>query len=142
MQTAEYNNKSLLLRIFYRSLLIRFILLGAFCAGIEFLLFTWLVFNYDLEYLHANFISLIVAVIINYMFSTRVVFKRGSYSARLTFVAFILVTILSVALNQFMVWFLFSTLQAHLPVIKILAIAITAVFNFLSKKYIVFRQKE
>ena len=48
---------------------IRFLLVGMFCAGAEFLLFALRVHTYHVPYLHANLVSLLVAVVLNYFIS-------------------------------------------------------------------------
>lgn len=125
----------------YNMVFIRFVLVGVFCAGIEFLLFNVLITQYQMAYLQANFISLVVAILINYFVSIRMVFKRGMYSSVITFAIFMSVTIVSIGLNQFLVWLLYSRMHLYLDGAKVFAIAFTAVFNFLAKRYVVFKQK-
>lgn len=105
------------------------------------LLFNLLVTKYEIACLQANFISLVVAILINYFVSIRMVFKRCKYSFAFTFTIFMLVTIVSIGLNQLLVWFIYSRMKIYLDTAKVFAIALTAIFNFLAKRYVVFRQK-
>lgn len=118
----------------------RFLLVGLFCAGAEFLLFALLVHIYHMPYLHANLASLLVAVVLNYFVSRRLVFEKGRYSGKLEFTAFVVFSALGVALNQFLVWAFVEQAGLEVNVGKVLAIGLAAVFNYLTKKHIVFKR--
>ncbi|WP_162054851.1 GtrA family protein [Pontibacter pamirensis] len=122
----------------HQSQVIRFILVGGFCAGLEFMVFALLVHRFEFEYLHANFSSLLVAVVLNYLISRRFVFMKGRYSGRVEFIAFVIFSAVGVALNQYLVWLFVEQVELQVYAGKVLAIGLVAVFNYLTKKHIVF----
>jgi putative flippase GtrA len=119
---------------------IRFLLAGVFCAGVEFVLFWLLVHLYHVPYLHANMGSLLVAVVLNYFISRKVVFEKGRYSGKLEFTAFLVFSAMGVALNQFLIWYFVEQAGVEVNLGKVLAIGLAAVFNYFTKKHIVFKK--
>lgn len=128
-----------IIRKAHKSQVFRFLLVGGLCAGVEFLLFALLVHLFGVAYLHANMASLLVAVVLNYVISRRHVFTKGRYSGKVEFTAFIIFSAVGVALNQYLVWWFVEQAEFNMNVGKILAIGLVAVFNYLTKKHIVFR---
>lgn len=118
----------------------RFILVGLTCAGVEFLIFNSLVYNYQIDYLKANLFSLLVAVILNYFLSKQLVFSKGIYSGKIEFVAFILVSFAGITLNQYLLWAFAKNTHLDIRIGKVLVIGFVAFFNFFLKKYIVFKK--
>lgn len=118
----------------------RFILVGIACAGIEFIIFNILVYNYRVDYLQANLFSLLVAVILNYFLSRKIVFLKGIYSGKIEFMAFILVSVLGISLNQYLLWAFAENTDLDIRIGKIFVIGFVAFFNFFLKKYIVFKK--
>lgn len=122
-----------------KSQLIRFLIVGGLCAGIEFLLFALLVNVFAVGYLYANMVSLLVAVLLNYLISRKHVFEGGRYSGKVEFIAFVLFSAIGVALNQYLVWYFVEQVALNVNLGKAVAIGLVAAFNYLTKKHIVFR---
>lgn len=123
----------------HKSQIVRFVVVGGFCAGVEFMLFAILVHFYQADYLYANMISLLVAVTLNYILSRKHVFKKGKHSGKVEFSAFLLFSAVGVALNQYLVWGFVEQVEINVNIGKALAIGLVAAFNYLTKKHIVFR---
>lgn len=140
MQHSLINLTMPLVKKAHKSQVLRFLVVGCFCAGIEFLLFALLVHIYEVAYLHANMASLLVAVVLNYLISRKHVFKKGKHSGKVEFTAFIIFSAVGVALNQYLVWGFVEQLELNVNAGKVLAIGLVAAFNFLTKKHIVFRK--
>lgn len=128
---------------FIRSILkqqiFKFIIVGGFCACIEFITFNILIDFFKINYLIANVISIIIAVSINYLLSRAFVFEKSRYSKRDEFLSFVLFSVLAIALNQAILWVLFNLIHLDIRFCKALAIVIVAFFNYVTKKYIVFK---
>ncbi|MFD3000913.1 GtrA family protein [Pontibacter toksunensis] len=124
----------------YKSQVFRFLLVGGFCAGVEFLLFALLVHYYQVDYLFANGFSLLVAVMLNYFISRKYVFDESKYSVKVEFSAFFIFSTVGVILNQYLLWNFVEQMEINVNISKALAIVLVAAFNFLTKKYIVFRK--
>jgi putative flippase GtrA len=128
---------------FIRSILkqqiFKFIIVGGFCACIEFITFNIMIDLLKINYLIANVISIVIAVSINYLLSRAFVFEKSRYSKRDEFLSFALFSVLAIALNQVILWLLFTVIHMDVRLCKALAIIIVAFFNYLTKKYIVFK---
>jgi putative flippase GtrA len=117
----------------------KFIVVGGFCACIEFITFNILIKYTTIEYLVANVMSIVLAIIINYVLSRAFVFEKSKHSKRNEFLSFILFSVLAIALNQLILWMFFEVIKLDIQLCKALAIVIVAFFNYLTKKHIVFK---
>jgi putative flippase GtrA len=122
-----------------RQQIFKFILVGGFCACIEFISFNILIKFSPIAYLVANVISIVIAIIINYLLSRAFVFEKSKHSKRNEFLSFILFSVMALGLNQLILWIFFEIVGLDIQISKALAIVIVAFFNYLTKKHIVFR---
>lgn len=120
--------------------IVKFIIAGAICAFVEFSVFNLLLKFSNINYLIANIISIIVAVSLNYILSRTFVFEKSRYSKNTEILSFVLFSILALALNQCILWFFAEVVELDLRICKALAIGFVAAFNYLTKKYIVFKK--
>jgi len=120
--------------------IIRFGLVGAFCAALDILFFIVLYDYIHLNYLVANFGSTCFAILINYYISKKWVFKSGKYSASVEFVAFMIFSIIGLVINQFLIWLFVEHFLLNPKTGKIIAIILVAIFNFITKKIFVFKK--
>ncbi len=119
----------------------KFILVGLGCATVEFLVFSILYSFYDIDYLISNVISVLVAIFINYFLSRKYVFQKSKYSISIEVVSFIVFSVAAILLNHMMLLFLVEKLDIqYVELCKAATIITVAVFNFVTKKYIVFRK--
>jgi putative flippase GtrA len=128
-----------IIKTVFRLQVFRFLLVGLFCASIEYLTFNVFINAFKIEYLVANVISIVIAVSINYLLSRAFVFEKSKYSKRDEFLSFVLFSVLAIVLNQLILWMFFEIIKLDIRLCKALAIIIVAFFNFLTKKYIVFK---
>ncbi len=119
--------------------IIKFVVAGAIGACIEIGLFFFLIEFSELHYLIANFIAISVAIIVNYFISQKWVFETGKYSKRKEFVFFIGVSVIALLLNQLLMLMLVDMLELNMKLSKVAAIGMVAVYNFLAKKFFVFK---
>jgi len=119
--------------------LFKFIIAGLICAGIEFLLFSLMIVFIQLNYLLANLISIIIAISLNYIISRKYVFEKSRYAIREEFLSFVFFSALALILNQISVWAFTELLKLNVSVSKAVSIAIVAIFNYITKKHIVFK---
>ncbi len=123
--------------------LIKFGLAGASGAAVEFCLFYWFshvfpFFKGEYGYLLANLVAIVFATIINYIISVKWVFEGGKYSRRKEFAMFMLISLLSLVLNQGLMYVFVSMLALNVMLSKAAAIGLVAIINYISKKYLVF----
>lgn len=119
--------------------IIKFAVAGAVGAGIEISLFILLVDFMNLYYLTANLFAISVAIIVNYIISLKWVFDPGRYSRGLEFAIFLVVSFFALLLNQLLMWCMVESLELSTTMSKVLAIGMVAVFNFIAKKFFVFK---
>ena len=119
--------------------IIKFAVAGAIGACIEIGLFFFFIEFTGLHYLVANFIAISVAIMVNYVISQKWVFETGRHSKRKEFVFFIGVSIVALLLNQLFMFILVDSVEMNMKVSKIVAIGLVAVYNYLAKKFFVFK---
>lgn len=118
----------------------RFIIVGGFTASIDFLLLVLLVELFYIHYLVSSGIAFFVAVTINYYLSRRWVFWEGKYSSPVEFIGFFGTSGAGLAINQLVMWFFVETINFDYKLSKIISIAIVTIWNYLTKKNIVFKK--
>lgn len=127
------------IKAIFKQQIFKFILVGGFCASIEFITFNLLIRFTPIEYLVANVISILIAIVINYILSRAFVFEKSRQSKRNEFISFVLFSFVALALNQFILWVFFEVIRLDIQLSKALAILIVALFNYFTKKHIVFK---
>ncbi|ALI99892.1 GtrA family protein [Rufibacter tibetensis] len=116
----------------------RFVLVGGVCAGFDFACYAILVDYMHINYLAANIISTTLAIILNYFMSKKWVFNTSKYSFKYEFVSFVILSLIGLLLNLGLIIVFVERLHLDPLIGKLLAIGLVAVFNFVSKKKIVF----
>ena len=119
--------------------IIKFAVAGAIGACIEIGLFFFFIEFTGLHYLVANFIAISVAIMVNYIISQKWVFETGRHSKKKEFTFFIGVSIVALLLNQLLMLILVDSVEMNMKVSKIVAIGLVAVYNYLAKKFFVFK---
>jgi putative flippase GtrA len=124
--------------------IIKFILVGLLCALIEYFSFYVFIKQLYINYLIANILSIVIAVSINYYLSALFVFDPSKRSRIQEFFYFAFFSFLALVLNQLILFVLVELIILDVQIGKALAIGSVALFNYLTKKYIVFKpvQKE
>ncbi|WP_207420128.1 GtrA family protein [Desertivirga brevis] len=120
----------------------RFLIVGVFSFLIEFCIFSLLVDVLGVPYTTANYPAMGVAIIANYYLTRKHVFVSSRYSQNYTFILFSVFTLMGALLNQFLLWFFVEQIMVNIKASKFLAVGLTAVFNFLTKKYFVFTKAD
>lgn len=116
----------------------RFLIVGVFSFLIEFFVFTLLIDMFHVRYTDANIPAMAVSVVCNYFLTRMFVFEGGRYNDRVTFVLFVIFTLLGLGLNQFFLWFLVEQADVGIKLSKFIAVGLASVFNYFAKKYLVF----
>jgi putative flippase GtrA len=120
---------------------IRFIIVGGATACIDFFVLVFLVERIRINYLHAAAIGFIVGSTLNYIFSIIWVFYRGRYTnSIIEYGVFFLLTCLGLALNQLLMYTGVQYGHIQYTFVKAITLIIVTVFNFTTKKFIVFKQ--
>lgn len=120
---------------------LRFVIVGAFTVSIDLLILFLLYKLLNVNYLVAAAFGFLVGSLLNYLISIRWVFVNGKYRFQsLELTIFLFISAVALLLNQLVIYV--SVEKFSLPVIfsKGNSIVIVTVFNFLSKKFIVFKE--
>jgi putative flippase GtrA len=117
----------------------RFAFTGALTAGLDFLLLILLVERFSIQYLLAGGVSFVAAVALNYVISRAWVFKGSQYSLPTEFLGFFATSGLGLGLNQLILWVFVGSLSIDYRISKAVSILAVTFWNYVSKKYFVFR---
>ena len=118
---------------------VRFLLVGGFTALIDFLLLVFLVEVFSVYYLVASGISFIVGLVVNYLICRSWVFRGGRYGQTVEFLAFCTGGSIGLGLNQIILLLLVGHFSFDYRLSKIISIALVTLWNFLTKKYLIFK---
>lgn len=121
---------------------LRFGIVGSISAVSEFSLLVLLVEQFGIQYMQANFIAFCLIVVANYIASRWWIFGAGSFSKGIEFISFLAVVLIGLGINQVSMYFWVESLSVDYRLAKLLAIGLVVVWNFLAKKYFVFRRRK
>ena len=125
---------------FYLNQIVRFGIVGGVTAAIDYLTLFILVEYFSVNYLFATAIGFFIGSTLNYILSIFFVFESGRFKTKFAeFSMFIIFTVLGLALNHSIMWFGVDVLVANYLLIKIVSLIIVTLFNFLTKKFLVFK---
>ena len=86
------------------------------------------------DVLVSSTISFCVSVIVNYLLSMTFVFKGKNQSKLREFIIFVLLSVGGLCLNQLVLWLGVKFSSVHYLVVKILAMVIVPIYNFITRK--------
>ena len=119
---------------------LRFGVVGAVTATIDYIILYILVEYFVVNYLFATAIGFFVGSTLNYALSLFYVFEGGRFNTKFSeFSVFIIFTALGLALNHFIMWLGVDVIESNYLLIKIVSLVLVTLFNFLTKKFIVFK---
>ena len=120
--------------------LFRYTFVGGVAYVVDFGLLYSLTEFLNLHYLISAAISFILGLITNYILSIAWVFsKRKLNSKPLEFVIFTSVGIIGLGLNELFIWFFTEWVHFHYLVSKLVSTVFVYLWNFVARKYILFR---
>jgi len=137
---ATTNLRIKILQKFSTNQIFRFAIVGGITAGIDYLVLFILVEYFSLNYLIATAIGFFIGSTLNYILSLLFVFEGGRFKTKFAeFSVFIIFTALGLALNHLIMWFGVDILESNYLFIKIVSLILVTLFNFLTKKFLVFK---
>lgn len=117
---------------------LKFATVGGISALIEFALFNWL-FKLGIDYLIANVVAFGITNIVTYILSKIYVFGSSSGNKVTEAILFFVCLLGALLISQFILWVLVGYASMDELFAKGIAMAIAIVWNFFSRKYIVFK---
>lgn len=117
----------------------RFIIIGCSTAFIDFMTLFILTDFFYVNYLISAAIGFMIGSSINYILSIKLIFLRGKFSSyTLEFSVFMAFTLLGLLFNQLIMYLCTEILFWIYFYSKVVAIIVVTLFNFLTKKHVVF----
>jgi|SRR5690554_84565 len=115
----------------------RYFIVGGSCAIIDFVLLFYLTTAFGLNYLVSSIISFMTGAIINYFLCVAWIFKTRVISNRyFEFVLYIVITAVGLGLNTGLIWYFTGKVGLYFMLSKVFATAITFVWNFAARKFL------
>ncbi len=138
---AMYQKLVLRLRLLLMNDFLKFIISGVLSVIIEFFILILLVETFKVNYLVANTLSFIITNIFNYLLSRLWVFGKSNRRIRYELLLFFSTTSIGLIINQIVMWLMVDNYHFNYKLAKLLAIIIVVLWNFWSKKFLVFTNK-
>lgn len=114
--------------------LIKFAIVGVIAAFIDVGVLVILKELVYVDVLVASTIAFCVSVIVNYILSMTFVFKRKNQSKLKEFMIFVILSVGGLCLNQLILWIGVKFTSAYYLIVKIIAMVIVPVYNFITRK--------
>ena len=119
--------------------LVRYLITGVATFGIEYSLLLTLVEVFQLNYQYANTIAFVLANLFNYLLSRYWVFTRGKHQTHIEMIAYFLGAGVGLLINVLVMGALVEYLSLDYRIAKIFAIGAIVVWNFWSRKKLIFK---
>jgi putative flippase GtrA len=120
---------------------VRYFIIGAVSAAMEFALFAILIKSFGVRWYYANVASFTIVALVHYVLSIRFVFESGSRFAKhqeilLAFLA----SCVGLLVNQLALYVLVALLGLNVLIAKIGAIGTTFFWNYIARQSFIFRK--
>ena len=119
---------------------VKYFTVGGFSAAIELGLLILLVEIFKINYLIANVIAFTITNLINYALSRKYVFIPGRHPSHREILLFYLIVTIGLLINQSVLYVCVDKINVDYRISKIIATLVTVLWNFFSKKNLVFKK--
>lgn len=113
--------------------LLKFSIVGVIATFIDFLILYLFKEYCGFSVLLASFLAYVVSSVINYLLSTRWVFKSNVLSEHNKIIIFIIISLIGVILNELIMYF-GELVSIYYMMTKVISTIVLLVFNFISRK--------
>lgn len=114
--------------------LFKFGIVGVVAAIVDVGLLTLLAEKFGVDVLISAAISFSVSVIVNYICSMKFVFLGKKQNKWKEFIIFLVLSMGGLLLNQLIMWFGVKWFSSHYLLVKVLAMLIVPIYNFITRK--------
>ena len=114
--------------------LFKFGIVGVVAAIVDVGLLTLLAEKFGVDVLISAAISFSVSVIVNYICSMKFVFQGKKQNKWKEFIIFLVLSMGGLLLNQLIMWFGVKWFSSHYLLVKVLAMLIVPIYNFITRK--------
>ena len=121
--------------------LARFVIAGGITASLDFFTLYLLVHLKVMGYFYASAIGFLLGSSLNYLISIKWVFYSGKFKYRTNeYILFIILTSIGLLINQLVMYLAVSLINIFYLIAKLMALVIVTAYNFIFKKFIVFKK--
>lgn len=124
----------------------RYFVTGGLASVVDFSVFAVALYIFDIHYLVSNLIGLAAGNVVNYLLSLGWVFrseKRKMENNRLLEIfVFVLISLVGMGFNELLMYVFVGLFGIYEMVSKVVAAVIVLLWNFVARKYILFRSGE
>ena len=122
--------------------LFRYLFVGGFAFVVDYGLLVFLTEALGLHYLISATISFIAGLIVNYFLSTSWIFRKSNLDNKwIEFLIFSIIGAIGLGLNNLLLFLLTDKVHIHYMISKLLTTALVMLWNFISRKIILFNKK-
>lgn len=114
--------------------LFKFAIVGVIAALVDVGVLVALKEVFRVEVLISSAISFCVSVVVNYLLSMAFVFKSKKQSKIKEFIIFVVLSVGGLGLNQLILWVGTEYTSIYYLIVKILAMVIVPIYNFITRK--------
>ena len=120
--------------------LIRYFFVGGIAFLVDFGMLAFFTEICGIHYIVSNSLSFILGLFTNYFISIFWVFTNSHFKNRkLEFLFFAMIGVVGLLLNDFLLWFFTKEIGIYYLLSKIIAVAVGYLWNFLARKYLLFK---
>lgn len=114
--------------------LVKFGIVGGVAALVDVGTLVLLKECFQVDVLISSAVSFSISVVVNYILSMAFVFKSKGQNKAKEFVVFVLLSLGGLCINELIIWIGCKFLRAHYLAVKIFAMVIVPVYNFVTRK--------
>ena len=124
---------------------LRYFVTGGLAFVVDFGAFALALYCFEIHYLLANLIGLMFGNVVNYLLSLGWVFsaeKRKMEKHRIIeIIVFVAISLVGMGLNEFLMYIFVGILALQEMFSKVVAAIVVLLYNFLARKFILFKKK-
>jgi putative flippase GtrA len=121
--------------------LIKYGIIGCFCVGLDFLVYSFLIQIIKMPYLYANVISVHCGIFASFFLNRHFTFKVKN-KVLLRFISFYAIGLIGLAISSGLLIFLVEKIELNELVSKAFTVIVVALIQFMLNKYISFRNEK
>ncbi len=133
-----YDRYSQIKQLLFAPDFLKFVIAGVLSVMIEYAVLIIFVEKVHLKVLFSNSIAFVAATTFNYIISRLWVFGKSNKRIRHELFLFFATGCVGLVINQSVMWILVDSYQLNYKIAKLFAILVVVVWNFLTKKFLVF----
>jgi len=118
---------------------IKYVFVGGFATVVDIMVF-WVLRRVGINLIISNVCSFTAGITVNYLLSVRFIFEKSSVkNKKVEFIIFCVIGVIGLFVNTSVIWVLYQQLNVMDMIAKVIATGVSFVWNFLARKFIIYR---